>query len=124
LQLLASEQTGRFDRPENDDASMKLQNDVQKGHFSDPLELSVSSSTYNSQGPRMLPLLPIHNIQDDSPSVSIVLGGTARRGGTGPPVGAVDIGVSKSAYYFRIALPGVKKDPGMFPLVNLMVVIL
>ncbi|XP_019244817.1 PREDICTED: increased DNA methylation 3-like isoform X3 [Nicotiana attenuata] len=38
----------------------------------------------------------------------------ACKGATGPPVGVVDIGVSEAAYYFRIALPGVKKDPGEF----------
>ncbi|PON33081.1 Increased DNA methylation [Parasponia andersonii] len=41
---------------------------------------------------------------------SIVISGTARRGNSGPPVGVVDVGVSKVAYYFRVALPGVKKD--------------
>lgn len=113
LQLLTSEQTGYFDGLKSYNASMRFQDNMQKGDFSDPLELSVSTSTYSSQGPHMLPLRPVLNKQNESSSVSIVFGGTACTGGTGPPIGAVDIGVSKSAYYFRIALPGVKKDPGI-----------
>lgn len=94
--------------------SMRFQDSMQKGNPSHLPELSVPSSTYGSQGSYMLSLLPTPNILDDSSKVSIVLDGTACRGGNGPPVGAVDIGIGKSAYYFRIALPGVKKDPGMF----------
>ncbi|KAI8016194.1 Increased DNA methylation 3 [Camellia lanceoleosa] len=45
---------------------------------------------------------------------SVILTGTATRGGTVPAVGAVDIGVSKSAYFFQVALPGIRKDPGQF----------
>lgn len=97
---------------------MKFQDNMQKGNPSPPLELSVSSSTYGSQGSYMLQLLPTLNMSDNSSNVSIVLGGTACRGGNGPPVGAVDIGIGKLAYYFRIALPGVKKDPGMFVLLK------
>uniref|UniRef100_A0A7C8YDJ5 SHSP domain-containing protein n=1 Tax=Opuntia streptacantha TaxID=393608 RepID=A0A7C8YDJ5_OPUST len=41
---------------------------------------------------------------------SVVLTGTAREGTPGPPIGHVDIGVSESAYLFRVALPGVRKD--------------
>lgn len=95
--------------------SMKFQDYMQKVSTSDPLELPVSSSsTYGSQGSYMLPLLPSLNMPVNSSNVSIVLGGTACRGGNGPSVGAVDIGIGKLAYYFRIALPGVKKDPGEF----------
>lgn len=60
----------------------------------------------------MLPLIPITKVEDWCSNTSIVLTGTACRTGIGPPVGTVDIGVSTSAYYFCIALPGVKKDPG------------
>lgn len=59
-----------------------------------------------------MPLLPIPNVERYYLNASLILTGTACKGGTGPPVGAVDIGVSKSAYYLRIAVPGVKKDPG------------
>lgn len=43
-------------------------------------------------------------------STAIVLTGTAKEGTHGPPIGHVDIGVSESAYLFRVALPGVRKD--------------
>lgn len=39
-----------------------------------------------------------------------VLTGTALEGAAGPPIGHVDIGISESAYLFRVALPGVRKD--------------
>ena len=45
---------------------------------------------------------------------SVVLTGTAREGTPGPPIGHVDIGVSESAYLFRVALPGVRKDQCKF----------
>ncbi|CAO2815895.1 unnamed protein product [Amaranthus hypochondriacus] len=41
---------------------------------------------------------------------AVVLTGTALEGTVGPPIGHVDIGISKSAYLFRVALPGVRKD--------------
>nr|GMD97067.1 increased DNA methylation 3-like [Ipomoea batatas] len=62
--------------------------------------------------PCMMPLLPIPNSESSS-KASLILSGTCK-GVTGPPIGAFDIGVSESAYYFRVALPGVKKDPGEF----------
>ncbi|KVI05146.1 increased DNA methylation 3-like [Cynara cardunculus var. scolymus] len=68
----------------------------------------------SSDGPFVMPLISIHKVEEDSSKASIVLSGTARRGELGPPVGAVDIGISKSAYFFQVALPGVKKDPGQF----------
>ncbi|CAA3001478.1 Hypothetical predicted protein [Olea europaea subsp. europaea] len=61
-----------------------------------------------------MPLLPIPNVERYYLNASLILTGTVCKGATGPPVGAVDIGVSKSAYYFRIAVPGVEKDPGRF----------
>ncbi|KAL5845512.1 hypothetical protein ACOSQ4_011470 [Xanthoceras sorbifolium] len=41
---------------------------------------------------------------------SITLTGTASKGIVGPPVGVVDIGVSEPAYFFRAALPRVRRD--------------
>ncbi|KAL5780907.1 hypothetical protein ACOSQ2_011644 [Xanthoceras sorbifolium] len=41
----------------------------------------------------------------------VVLDGTANEGRAGPPIGIVDIGVSEDAYLFRVALPGIRKDP-------------
>ncbi|XP_077210465.1 uncharacterized protein LOC143845953 isoform X2 [Tasmannia lanceolata] len=48
------------------------------------------------------------------PTPSIVLTGAAKAGRAGPPVGLVDIGISKYAYLFRVALPGVTKDNCQF----------
>lgn len=107
---------GDFQVPENIDASMNFQNDGQKQNLCHPGDMSIVPRNIGSSGPCVLPLLPVPNPQDSSSSsFPVVLKGTANRGVTGPPVGAVDIGISKSAYYFRVALPGVKKDPGMFP---------
>ncbi|GLT35281.1 hypothetical protein SLA2020_097480 [Shorea laevis] len=40
----------------------------------------------------------------------IVLTGTAKEGNTGPPIGLIDIGISQSAYLFRVALPGIRNN--------------
>ncbi|XP_075482133.1 increased DNA methylation 3-like isoform X1 [Primulina tabacum] len=77
----------------------------------DPCNVPVTGNMTQSF---MLPLIPIPKVEDWCSNTSIVLTGTACRDGIGPPVGTVDIGVSTSAYYFCIALPGVKKDPGQF----------
>ncbi|EPS65494.1 hypothetical protein M569_09287 [Genlisea aurea] len=61
-----------------------------------------------------LPLLSIPKVEEWCSGSGIAFTGTASRVGTGPPIGVLDIGVSKSAYYFCIALPGVKMDPGEF----------
>ncbi|VFQ88025.1 unnamed protein product [Cuscuta campestris] len=75
-----------------------------------PLQLGDSS---HLERPCVMPLVPLHNLARSS-KASVILSGTACKGATGPPIGALDIGLSKSAYYFRIALPGVKKGPGEF----------
>lgn len=80
----------------------------------DSLQLVPYPRTCNSTQQFALPLLPVPKLEEWCSNSSITLTGTACRGGTGPPVGVVDIGESKSAYYFCIALPGVKKDPGEF----------
>lgn len=80
----------------------------------DYLQLSTYPGTHGSAQPFALPLLPTLTVEEWSSDTSIFLSGTARRGAIGPPVGVVDIGVSKSAYYFCIAVPGVKQDPGKF----------
>lgn len=65
-----------------------------------------------SDGPTIMSLLSIPDVQKRTCEevVSIVLSGTARKAKSGPSVGVVDVGVSKVAYYFRVALPGVRKD--------------
>ncbi|GFP87197.1 hypothetical protein PHJA_000863400 [Phtheirospermum japonicum] len=81
----------------------------------DSLQLSAFTGPRNSSAqPFVLPLLPIPKIGELCSDTSTDFTGTACSARTGPPVGAVDIGVSKSSYYFCIALPGVKKDPGDF----------
>lgn len=45
---------------------------------------------------------------------SIVLTGTANEGSAGPPIGLVDIGISDSAFLFRVALPSIRKDKCKF----------
>ncbi|KAI4296254.1 hypothetical protein L6164_036228 [Bauhinia variegata] len=63
-----------------------------------------------SNGPTVMPLLSIPDIEDSNMDSSLLLTGTARRAPFGPSVGVVDIGTSKVAYLFRVSLPGVKKD--------------
>ncbi|GLT94553.1 hypothetical protein SLE2022_122890 [Rubroshorea leprosula] len=48
----------------------------------------------------------------DNPGVrpAVVLTGTAKQGSYGPPIGLIDVGVSHSAYLFRVALPGIRNN--------------
>ncbi|KAF3446930.1 hypothetical protein FNV43_RR12110 [Rhamnella rubrinervis] len=66
--------------------------------------------TCKSDGPAIMPLLSIPSVEECTSNASTVLSGTARKAVVGPPVGVVDVGVNKVAYYFRVALPGVRKD--------------
>ncbi|VVA23192.1 Hypothetical predicted protein [Prunus dulcis] len=70
----------------------------------------ASWKTCKPDGPVFMPLISVPNLEECTSDSSVVLSGTARKGIVGPPVGVVDIGVSKAAYYFRVALPGVRKD--------------
>ncbi|KAL7244621.1 hypothetical protein ACSBR2_000069 [Camellia fascicularis] len=98
----------------NGNSSAKFQDEMKKGRYCDPFETLLVPSTSNLDGPFMMPLLPVPNASQSNSKASVILTGTATRGGTVPVVGAVDIGVSKSAYFFQVALPGVRKDPGQF----------
>ncbi|PIN06405.1 hypothetical protein CDL12_21035 [Handroanthus impetiginosus] len=91
----------------------KCEDEGDKKYHFDSLQLSTFPTSSNQAQSFALPLVPIPKVEEWCSNASIVFTGTVR-GGTGPPVGVVDIGVSKSAYYFCIALPGVKKDPGEF----------
>lgn len=64
----------------------------------------------NPEGPVLLPLLSVPSMEACASDPLIVLSGTVKRGVVGPPIGAVDIGVSKVAYFFRVSLPGIRKD--------------
>ncbi|CAL5331955.1 unnamed protein product [Camellia sinensis] len=75
--------------------------------------MSLVPSTGNLDGPFMMPLLLVPNASQSNSKASVILTGTATRGGTVLAVGVVDIGVSKSAYFFQVALPGIRKDPGI-----------
>lgn len=77
-------------------------------------KVEPSKNTCKSDGPTLMPLLSVPDIDDCNRASSLILSGTARRGTFGPSVGAVDIGTSKAAYLFRVSLPGVKKDCSMF----------
>ncbi|TKY71326.1 Increased DNA methylation 2 [Spatholobus suberectus] len=77
-------------------------------------KVDPSKNTCKSDGPTLMPLLSIPDIDDCNGDSSLILTGTARRGLFGPSVGVVDIGVSKVAYLFRVSLPGVKKDCSQF----------
>ncbi|XVE56301.1 hypothetical protein DITRI_Ditri03aG0227700 [Diplodiscus trichospermus] len=70
----------------------------------------VFRRTCKMDGPAMMPLITVPNIDQYFSDSSIILNGTAKRGISGPPIGVLDIGVSKVAYFFRVALPGVRKD--------------
>ncbi|KAL4575405.1 hypothetical protein LXL04_022248 [Taraxacum kok-saghyz] len=74
----------------------------------------ISNKKQRIDGPFVMPLLSIPKLEEESSKASIILSGTAKKGKLGPPLGSVDIGVSKTAYFFQVALPGVKKDPGQF----------
>ncbi|KAA8537371.1 hypothetical protein F0562_026942 [Nyssa sinensis] len=102
------------DTNRNGNSSTSFNDDSEKRHYFDPLQMSAFPRRDSLDGPCMMPLLSIPKVEECNSEASIVLTGTARIGGTGPSVGTVDIGVSKSAYFFRVALPGVKKDPGLF----------
>lgn len=79
---------------------------VPKHHTAD----SAFQKTSKVDGPAMMPLLTIPNINGCVSDVSITLTGTAAKGIVGPPIGIVDIGISRPAYFFRVALPGVRRD--------------
>ncbi|KAG6785539.1 hypothetical protein NC652_005069 [Populus alba x Populus x berolinensis] len=61
-------------------------------------------------GPTTMPRVAFPKFKDYFTDKSVILTGTARRELTGPPIGIVDIGISKAAYFFQVALPGVRSD--------------
>ncbi|KAM7517392.1 hypothetical protein LguiA_006975 [Lonicera macranthoides] len=111
-----------MDSSGNGNLETKFQDKLNKKRRCNPLQLSASPTICSWEGPCMMPLLSIPSAEECNNSYGppIVLTGTARKAGTGPSVGAVDIGVSKSAYFFQVALPGVKKDPASAASLSLM----
>lgn len=114
----------------NDNSSVRFKQKYKRRHHCDPLPMPTFPNvvafskhyseegdfpwTCKSDGPAIMPLLSIPSAEECTSNVSTVLSGTARKAVVGPPVGVVDVGVSKVAYYFRVALPGVRKDYCMF----------
>lgn len=47
---------------------------------------------------------------------SVFITGTAKESRAGPAIGLLDIGVSDSAYLFRVVLSGVRKDQSKVPI--------
>ncbi|TXG51877.1 hypothetical protein EZV62_021046 [Acer yangbiense] len=68
----------------------------------------VVKKTCNRDGSVDMPLLTVPSSEEYMSATSITLTGTANKGIVGPPVGIVDIGVSEPAYFFRVALLGMK----------------
>lgn len=105
---------------------VKPQDESRKRRRPDPCQMQVPPTSLDSQNlsekanvpricnsgdrPAMMPLLSLPKVEDCTSKASIVLTGTARKGTGGPPVGVVDIGVSEAAYFFQVALPGVRKN--------------
>ncbi|XP_010459778.1 PREDICTED: increased DNA methylation 3-like [Camelina sativa] len=58
--------------------------------------------------------VPPPDMKECDAEPSVVTTGTASKGTLGPSVGVIDIGVNKVAYFFQVALPGVRKDYGEF----------
>ena len=69
-------------------------------------EESTSEGPRNMDGPVRMPVIA-PKMQDCPSKKSIILTGTVRKGRTGPQVGVVDIGISRSAYFFQVSLPSV-----------------
>ncbi|XP_010246890.1 PREDICTED: increased DNA methylation 3-like [Nelumbo nucifera] len=82
-------------------------------HGQHPIE-DVPVRTCSLDGPSILSLTSTPSVEQWNSKIPIALTGTAKEGRAGPPVGLVDIGISRDAYLFRVALPGVKRDPGQF----------
>ncbi|KAL1219753.1 Increased DNA methylation 3 [Cardamine amara subsp. amara] len=65
--------------------------------------------------PTSLALTPVTpDLKECDAEPSVVTKGTASKGTLGPSIGMVDIGVNKVAYFFQVALPGVRRDYGEF----------
>jgi hypothetical protein len=81
---------------------------------SHPQAHSEESNTFGRSckldGPTTMPRIAFPKFKDYFTDKSVILTGTARRELTGPPIGIVDIGISKAAYFFQVALPGVRSD--------------
>ncbi|XP_076912736.1 increased DNA methylation 3-like [Bidens hawaiensis] len=101
----------------NSEDTMATKGSNENGNPSTVIEENLNKkqrTDCSSNGPFVMPFISIPKLEDQNSNASIILSGTARKGEVGPTVGAFDIGISKNAYFFQVALPGVKKDPGQF----------
>lgn len=110
----------------DDNTSSKIQDTYKRTRHHDPPPVPTFSNVVNASssrskdgdahktntldGPAVMQLLPVPNMDTFMSSASITLNGTATKGIVGPPIGVVDIGVSEPAYFFRVALPGIRRD--------------
>lgn len=109
----------RCDPNGNNDSSMKFL-ETYKRRRCDPLSMPAFPCTASASkpqndicktdGPAIFSLLAVSHMHECVSDPSIIFTGTAREGISGPPVGVLDIGISKAAYFFRVALPGVRKN--------------
>ncbi|KAF7138038.1 hypothetical protein RHSIM_Rhsim07G0181800 [Rhododendron simsii] len=84
----------------------------------DAIPLSVVSysgrpTSTNNHAPSSQTREPMGNLQG-SFSAAVVLSGSAAIGKNGPIVGLVDMGESGDCYFFRVTLPGVRRDTDDF----------
>ncbi|KAL5778416.1 hypothetical protein ACOSP7_011342 [Xanthoceras sorbifolium] len=110
----------------NKNSSARFQETYKRTRYCDPLPVptfpnvdyasnnhsreGVVQKTCIRDGPVIMPLLTVPSVEEHMSASSITLTGTASKGIVGPSVGVVDIGVSEPAYFFRVALPGVRRD--------------
>lgn len=102
--MMASDETRKIPRSDTEE----MQNLTCPPEQQD-VKTEAYMETLNWDKPCILPLLTTPNVENEVSKASIILTGTAKQGRTGPPIGVVDIGVNKVAYFFQVALPGVKR---------------
>ncbi|XP_047329549.1 increased DNA methylation 3-like isoform X2 [Impatiens glandulifera] len=100
---------------EQNDLTVDFQHGLAKRPKHDTSNMQIVPRTGTLEGVSlMMPLLPVPCLGNVDSMLSITYSGTVTRGKVGAAIGTVDIGVNDYAYFFRIALPGVSKDPGRF----------
>ncbi|KAL5705963.1 hypothetical protein ACHQM5_024184 [Ranunculus cassubicifolius] len=72
-----------------------------------PLSLSYPGFPDGTEAGPLTMMLSTSEVESDNSELSVVYSGTLQDARVGPPVGIVDVGASKTAYLFRVSLPGV-----------------
>ncbi|XP_077215638.1 HSP20-like chaperones superfamily protein [Tasmannia lanceolata] len=123
-----SQRVPSYMRPRLETSTKERRKSLKRRHLEEPLQVLMPSQfiappyvsavppvrTLDFAGPSVVVLATPTKIERWDSKPSFVLTGTAKDGRAGPPVGLVDIGISKDAYIFRVALPGVTKDQCQF----------